>query len=254
MIIAITRDVSSSLARCELLFVPRKELNYQKARLQHRQYEDCLGDLGCFILRMPGASDLPDSAFVEDTCVVLDEVAIVARPGVQERRSETQLVSEILRRFRTVQSIEAPGTLDGGDVVRMGKKVFVGMSSRTNRAGVDQLETHLVPHGYTVNRVELAGCLHLKTAATPVMDGTLLVNRSWVAPAAFGGMRTIEVHPTEPFGANALLVDGTVIHSTAHPRTRERLEKNGIQVRSVEFSELEKAEAGVTCCCVLLNV
>lgn len=180
---------------------------------------------------------------------------VTFEPGADlMRRIETPLVSEILGRFRTVHSIAAPGTLDGGDVVRLGKKVFVGLSSRTNQAGVDQLETHLVPYGYTVNRVELAGCLHLKTAATPVLDDALLINQSWVAPAAFGGMRTIKVHPTEPFGANALLVQGTVIHSAAHPRTRERLEKNGIFVRSVEFSELEKAEAGVTSCCVLFNV
>jgi dimethylargininase len=253
MIIAITRDISPSFARCELLYLPRTKLDYSKARLQHRRYEDYLGDLGCVVLRLPVEPELPDSVFVEDTCVVLDDVAVVARPGPLSRRPETKPVSEILGRFRTVQSIEAPGTLDGGDVVRLGKKVFVGLSSRTNRAGIEQLETYLVPHGYTVNRVELAGCLHLKTAATPVTDDTLLVNRSWLPPDAFGGVRTIDVHPTEPFGANALLVHRTVIHSAAHPRTRERLEQSGVHVQSVEFSELEKAEAGVTCCCVLFH-
>ncbi|HWB14321.1 MAG TPA: arginine deiminase family protein [Pirellulales bacterium] len=252
-IVAVTRQPSASLARCELLHLPRREIDYAQARRQHSRYEDELSDLGCVLLRLPPAAELPDAVFVEDTCLVLDDLAIVARPGVPSRRPETEPLAGLLGAFRPVAFIEAPGTLDGGDVVRLGNRVFVGLSSRTNGAGLEQLAAHLVPRGYTVHPVSLNGCLHLKTALTAVSPDTLLVNRSWVAAEAFAAARTIDVHPDEPFGANALLVNGTVLHSASHPRTRERLEGSGIRVRPVEFSELEKAEAGVTCCCVLFD-
>jgi dimethylargininase len=254
MIVAITRQPCASLARCELLHLSRTEIDFHQARLQHQRYEDELSDLGCAILRMPSVAELPDAVFVEDACVLFDDLAIVARPGVPSRRSETAPVAELLRAFRPLRFIEAPGTVDGGDVVQLGNRIFVGLSSRTNRAGIEQLALHLVPLGYTVHPVALNGCLHLKTAATVVADGTLLVNRSWVADDAFALARTIDVHPSEPFGANALLVNGTLLYSASHPRTRERLQNSGVRVRPVQFSELEKAEAGVTCCCVLFHV
>jgi dimethylargininase len=253
MIVAITRKPCASLARCELLHLPRTEIDCSEAQLQHRRYEDALSDLGCIILRLQSAEELPDAVFVEDACVVFDDLAIVARPGVPSRRPETEPIAEILRPYRPVRFIDAPGTVDGGDVVQLGNNIFVGLSSRTNRAGIEQLAMHLVPLGYTVHPVALNGCLHLKTAATVVADDTLLVNRSWVAADAFALARTIDVHPTEPFGANALLVNGTLLYSASHPRTRERLQNSGVRVRPVQFSELEKAEAGVTCCCVLFH-
>jgi dimethylargininase len=253
VIVAMTRQPSASLARCELLHLPRTEIDYPRARLQHRRYEDELSDLGCVLLRLPSATELPDAVFVEDACVLFDDVAIVARPGVPSRRPETEPLASVLSAFRPVRFIEAPGTLDGGDIVRLGRRIFVGLSSRTNRAGLAQLAAHVVPLGYTTHPVALNGCLHLKTAVTAVGDDTLLVNPSWVAVDAFAPATTIDVHPAEPFGANALLVKGTVIHSASHPRTRERLESRGVRVRPVEFSEFEKAEAGVTCCCVLFD-
>jgi dimethylargininase len=254
MLIAITREVSPALEHCELTHLQRARIDLDAARAQHRRYEECLTALGCEVRRLPAEPELPDAVFVEDTCVVLDELAVVTRPGADSRKPETRSVAEALKPFRRLGFIHAPGTMDGGDVLRLGKNVFAGLSSRTNRAGIHQLRELLLPHGYTVHAVDFTGCLHLKTAVTPVGEATLLVNREWVDPGVFGDVAVIEVDPSEPYAANALLVGGTVVHPTAFPRTRTRLEGHGIRVETVDVSELAKAEAGVTCCCVLLDV
>jgi dimethylargininase len=142
--------------------------------------------------------------------------------------------------------------LDGGDVLRVGRRVFVGASTRTNRVGRAQLRALLEPLGYAVEDVPVRGCLHLKSAATEVGPDTILINPAWVDPAAFDGLVRVEIAPEEPFAANALRVGNTVIHPEAFPRTRERLGKQGIDVRAVDVSELAKAEGGVTCCALLV--
>jgi dimethylargininase len=149
--------------------------------------------------------------------------------------------------------IEPPGTLDGGDVLRVGRRVFVGASARTNREGRAQLRALVEPLGYAVEEVPVRGCLHLKSAATEVGPETLLLNPAWVDRAAFDGLSLIEIAPEEPFSANALRVGNAVIHAAAFPRTRERLGQHGIDVRVVDVSELAKAEGGVTCCALIIE-
>jgi dimethylargininase len=253
VLLALTREVSPNIGRCQLTHLPREPIDFARARMQHRQLEKSLADLGCEILRLPAAPELPDSVFVQDACVVFDELAVIARPGAETRRPETPAVADGLKQFRKVRFIEPPGTLDGGDVLCLGKRVFVGLSSRTNRAGIEQLRAFLTPHGYTLTPVSLTGCLHLQTAATPVAEKTILVNRSWIDPSVFGDVAFIEVDATEPMGANALLVDNTVVYPAAFPRTRKRLEEHGLRVKVLDVSELAKAEGGVTCCCVLFE-
>jgi dimethylargininase len=254
MLVAITREVSPSISRCELTCLPRKTIDVNLARRQHRQYEDCLARLGCAVQRLPAELELPDSVFVEDTCVVLDELAIIARPGADSRRRETQSIAEVLKPYRKLSFIEPPGTIDGGDVLSLGKSLFVGLSRRTNRAAIEQLLALLTPHAYTVKAANLTDCLHLKTAVTQVAAKTILVNRSWVEPSIFGDVAVIHVHPSEPWGANALLVHETVVYPAAYPETRKRLEKHGIRVDTVDVSELAKAEGGVTCCSVIFRI
>jgi dimethylargininase len=139
-------------------------------------------------------------------------------------------------------------------VLRVGTSLFVGLSQRTNEEGVRQLRRHLQPFGYEVTDLELTGCLHLKTAVTQVAEGTLLLNPEWVSRSAFSAFEQLEVDPAEPFAGNALLVDRAVIYAAAHVRTRERLDRHGIRVVTVEADELAKAEGGVTCCSVLVPV
>ena len=253
MLIAITRGVSLSIGRCELTHLPREPIDLERARAQHRRYEEALASLGCEIHRLPAEPTMPDSVFVEDTAVVLDELAIITRPGAASRRPETAAVAEALRPYRRLFRIEPPGTLDGGDVLRIGKMVFVGLSRRTDRAGIEQLRDLLDPFGYAVKGVRVKGCLHLKSAVTQVAEETLLINPAWVNAGAFGAMELIEVDPSEPFAANALLVGETAVYPAAYPRTVERLGAHGIRVRIIDISELAKAEGGVTCCSLIFD-
>ena len=253
MLKAITREISRSFAKCELTHLPREPIDLEVARRQHRDYERCLIDLGCDLTRLPEEPELPDSVFVEDPVVVLDEVAILARPGAEPRRLEVDSIAAALDRYRKLLEITDPGTLDGGDVLRVDKTLFVGTSTRTNLPAILQLTNLVLPFGYSVVPVHVSGCLHLKSGVTQVGEDTLLINREWVASNAFGNLRQIDVDPTEPQAANALYVGQSVIFPERFPRTRERLEKQGIDVRAVAASELAKAEGGLTCCALVFE-
>lgn len=253
MIIALTREVSPSFARCELTHLERVPIDAGRAAAEHREYERRLEALGCTVRRLPAEPELPDAVFVEDAAVVLDEVAVVARPGAASRRPETRTVAEALAAYRELRFIEEPGTLDGGDVLRCGRTLYVGRSSRTDPAGLERLRDLLAPFGYAVEGVEVRGCLHLKTAVTRVAEDAVLLNPRWVDPARFAGLRVVEVDPAEPAAANALWLEGGVIFPAAFERTRRRLEAAGARVEPVEVGEIAKAEGGVTCCSLIFT-
>ena len=205
------------------------------------------------MLSLPAEADLPDCVFVEDTAVVVDELAVITRPGAVSRRAETAAVAEVLAQRRPLVRIEAPGTLDGGDVLRVGRRVFVGLTGRTNEDGVAQLRGALAPFGYTVTVVAVEGCLHLKSAVTQVAPDTVLLNRAWVDSSTFAELETIDVDPAEPSAANTLMVDGAALVAAAYPRTAARLAKAGLLLVRLDMSELAKAEGALTCCSILLN-
>ncbi len=251
--IAVTRAVSSCLGQCELTHLDRQPILVERARRQHAAYEAVLRSCGCEVHRLPEAAGLPDAVFVEDTAVVLEEVAVVTRPGAVSRRPEVEAVAAVLARWRVVARLEAPATLDGGDVLRVGRRLWVGLSSRSDRAGVAQLAALLGPHGYGVQAVPMTGCLHLKTAVTAVDDERLLLNPAWVDPAAFSGLQAIAVDPAEPFAANALRIGARVVYPSAHPRTADRLADLGLDLVTVDVSELAKAEGAVTCCSLIVS-
>jgi len=253
MRIAITREVSPAIGQCELSHLERRSIDVDLARAQHRAYETCLADLGCEIHRIPAEPELPDAVFVEDAAVVLDELAVVTRPGTASRRPETRTVAEALTRHRELVHAIPRGHLDGGDVLAIDRTLFVGRSDRTDDEGARQLALVVTPHGYRVRRVAVSGCLHLKSAVTRVAERAILVQPEWVDPGAFDGLERVEVDPGEPFAANALLVEDTVVYPTAFARTRRRLQACGIRVRCVEVTELAKAEGGVTCCSLVFS-
>jgi dimethylargininase len=253
VVIAFTREVSPAIERCELTHLARVPIDLDRARAQHRAFERTLADLGCEVRRLPPAPDLPDAVFVQDAAFVFDEVAVLARPGAASRRAELESVAVALKEYRPLRSIEPPGTLDGGDVIRLGRDVYVGRTARTNEEGVRQLAAILGPSGYAVHPVPVAGCLHLQTAVTSVGEQVLLANRNWVDPGLFGAVEVIEVDPREPFAANALRVGAAVVYPTGFQATRARLAAHGVPVVTVDVSELARAEAGVTCCCLILN-
>ena len=251
--IALTREVSPRIAECQLTHVARTPIDPARARDEHEAYERTLRALGCEVRRIAAAPDLPDSVFVEDTAIVLDELAILCRPGTVSRRGETPAVGEALRSLRPLVAIVSPGTVDGGDVLRAGRRLFVGRSGRTNADGLTQLQRLAHSAGYEVIPVEFHGCLHLKSAAALVAPQLALVNPAFLRPEALAPLETMDVHPSEPMAANALLLGGEVVYAAEYPRTRERLEARGIRVRAVPAGELAKAEGGVTCCSIVVE-
>ena len=250
---AITREVSPVLAACELSFVSRRPIDVGRAQAQHDAYCAALEAIGCEVIRLPAEPSLPDSVFVEDVALAFDEVAVATRPGAESRRDEGHAVLKVLGSVRRILRIEAPGTLDGGDVLRIGKRVFVGISARSNAAGREQLREFLAPFGYTVEGVATRDCLHLKSAVTQVDEDTVLVNPAWVDVAPFAAYRMIEVDPAEEHAANAVRIGDALVYPDCFPRTQERLHAAGIQVVTVDVSELQKAEGAVTCCAVVFR-
>jgi dimethylargininase len=253
MRIALTRDVSPAIARCELSHLERVPIDYDRALAQHAEYEELLMELGCRVHRLPADDTMPDAVFIEDTAVVVDELAVITRPGAPSRRGETAAVRSALAAHRPVASLEGSATLDGGDVLRLGRALYVGVSERTNREGIAQLARHLAPFEYRVLPVVTRNCLHLKTAATAAGPGIVIVNPDWVDGEVFGSAELVEVDPGEPFAANVLRVGGSTVCAAAYPRTLRRLEAAGVAIRTVDMSEFAKAEGGVTCCSVILD-
>lgn len=253
MPMAITREVSASLGGCELSFVPRLPIDVNRASAQHLAYRQALQTLGCEVVLLPAEPGLPDAVFVEDVAVVLDEVAVMTRPGAASRRAESASVAAALTRFRPLRTIVAPGTLDGGDVLRIGRQLFVGVAARSNAEGVAQLASLLQEFGYGVQGVPTRGCLHLKSAVTPLGDDLVLLQPAWVDPAAFAQFRVIEVDPAEPHAANVLCIGDGVLMPACFPRTRQRLLDAGVAVTTVDVSELQKAEGAVTCCSLVFD-
>ncbi len=250
---AITRGVSPALNRCELGYLSRQEIDIAKAVRQHQAYEECLRELGATVISLPAEPDLPDSMFVEDPAVVVAETAILTRMGAESRRAETESLAAVLARFRPLRHMREPATLEGGDVLRAGSTLYAGLSRRSNPAGVEQLANELSSFGYTVKAVPVHGCLHLKSACSYLGEQTLLANRNWIDPGAFGGLRIVDVPPQEPHAANVLAVGGTVLVAKSFPFTAALIERLGWKVRTLDISELMKAEAGLTCSSILLE-
>jgi dimethylargininase len=254
MLTAITRAVSPGIVNCELTFVARQSIELAKAEEQHRAYEQLLEKRGARVISLPAEPALPDSMFVEDPAIVLDELAIILPLGTASRRPEATSIAQALGQFRKLACVDLPGHVEGGDVLRVGRRLFAGLSSRTNAEGIRQLASILAPYGYEVVSVAVTGCLHLKSAVTYVGRNTLLANRAWFDAKPFSGFEWIEVAREEPHAANALLIGGTVIFPASFPRTREQLEARGFHVTPLDISELQKAESGLTCSSLLFDV
>jgi dimethylargininase len=242
--LAITRAVSPRIAQCELTFLQRRPIDAARAAAQHDVYERLLEARGCTIVHVADVPEMPDGVFVEDAAIVMDDIAIITRPGMASRRGETESVAEVLGRYRPLRRIAAPATLDGGDVLVLDQKMYAGLSQRTNMAAVQQLDA--IP-------VRFQNCLHLKSAVTVIGEKTLLLNPNWIDPKQFRGFQVLHVHPSEPFAANALRIGDTILYSASYPRTRRALEMRGFHIEQVDVSELEKAEAGVTCCSLIFD-
>lgn len=255
MQLAVTRQVSPSIVDCELTYLTREPIDVARARRQHAQYEAALRDLGVAVLSLPEEPDLPDSVFVEDTALVLNECAIILRPGAASRRAETESIARILAPFRKLLHIQAPARVDGGDILRVRQHIYVGLTRRSDTNSIEQMQEMLVPFGYDVRPVQVTGCLHLKSAVTEAAQDVLLLNPNWVDRGAFEGVKIVEIDPSEPHAANVLRINETAIYDgAAFPRTRARLDLLGIRIVVLEADELAKAEGALTCCSLILSI
>jgi dimethylargininase len=251
--LALTREVSASLPRCELSHLAREPIDMERAREQHQGYRRALAEAGAEVIALPAEDRYPDAVFVEDGAVVTDEVAVITRPGAASRRGEVESLAWALADHRPLVRLEAPATLDGGDVLRLGRRVFVGRTPRTNAEGFAALRAALAPFGYELRSVEPSGCLHLKSAVAAVADDALLVNPRWVDPESFPGPEILLVPEEEPAAANLLRVGETLLVSDAYPRTLDLLARRGFNPRAVAVSEFHKAEGGLTCMSILFR-
>lgn len=245
--IALVRAVSPRLGDCELTHVVRRPIDVTLARAQHTGYVAALRGAGARIGELPPLPEAADGVFVEDTAIVLDELALVLRPGVASRRVETPSVAQALAAHRPVYEVSGDARIEGGDVLRIGRTLYVGQSGRTDARGVAELIRLTQPFGYTVRPVTVRGCLHLKTACTFAPPNVVVLNPAWVDAGVFRDFTVIAVAAEEPFGANTLTVGTVTLVSAASPQTERRLQGAGVVTRRLELAELEKAEAGLTC-------
>jgi dimethylargininase len=253
MLTAITRAVSASLAQCELSFIERKPIDLEKARAQHHAYEALLAKLGANVVSLPEERDLPDSMFVEDPAIVLDEVAVICTLGAESRRKEAVSLAASLERYRKLAYIKLPGTLEGGDVLCIGRKLFAGLTQRTNAEGIRQLAVIGSQYGYDLTAIPVTRCLHLKSAVTWLGKNVLLANRECFQWKRFEGFDWVDVDPAEPHAANALAIGDVIVFPASFPKTRARIEAKSFRVESLDISELQKAESGLTCSSLLFD-
>ena len=246
-IIAVTNAPSPLLPQCELTHVERTAIDYAVAVRQHDGYQAMLRACGAEVDALRVNAGHPDGVFIEDTAIVLDEVAVLTSMGTPSRRGEPDGVEPALRKYRAVERIGLPATIEGGDVVRVGRTLLIGQSSRTNSGGAAALEQIAGRYGYSAIRVPVTGCLHLKSACTALPDGRLLVNPDWIDPGPLAAFRKVVVPPEEPSAADVALVGDVVCMAAEHPRTAGLVESLGFTVRTTPLSEFAKAEGAVTC-------
>jgi dimethylargininase len=285
--VALVHPPSHNMDACQRTFVPQVSIDLACALAQHKAYCNVLADCGCEVIETNVNAGMPDCAFIEDTAIVLDELAILGSMGAASRRSEPAGVEPVLRKllkngtgseqsvrklgknggvsvpvpvfqhavsaFRPLEHLPPHATLEGGDVLRVGRRLLVGQSRRSNRAGIDALAEIAGRYGYQVTGVPVRDCLHLKTACTALPDGRLLVNPAWIDERAVAEFQILHVPEAEPWAANVMPIGKTVVMSAASRRTADLVDILGFAAQLVDLSEFAKAEGGVTCLALLIG-
>ncbi|HVX40814.1 MAG TPA: arginine deiminase family protein [Gemmatimonadaceae bacterium] len=246
-LLALTNRPSPHMQHGERTYVPASRVDYAVALAQHAGYRDALRSCGAEVIALEVNDDMPDGVFVEDTALVLDEIAVMMSMGAPSRRDEPPAIEAALRAHRPIARVSLPATIDGGDVVRAGRALYVGASARTDAAGIASLREIVAPYGYRVTAVPVRGCLHLKTACSALPDGRFLVNRAWIDAAPLPAAKLLDVPATEPWAGDVLVIGDRVIASDAFPDTARLLVDEGFATVPVSVTEFAKVEGGVTC-------
>lgn len=221
--------------------------SYELIVKQHQAYVETLRSLGLEVIVLEAQPDYADAYFVEDTAVVTPDVAVITIPGAEARRGEQDTIEPVLARYRKTVRIQAPGTVDGGDVLMVGTHFFVGISERTNQEGAEQLGHILEEYGNTWTAVPVASGLHLKSGVNYVGQNTLLLTQEFAACDEFNGYEKIVLDEAEEYAANTLLVNDCLITPQGFPDTRKKIKDLGLAIIELEVSEVRKMDGGLTC-------
>ena len=249
--IALTHAPSLQMGQCLLTYLDRQPIDYELAQAQHRAFCQMLRRAGVRVRTLQTHVRSPDAVFIEDTAIVLDEIAILTSPGKATRRRELAAVERALADLHIIRRIEPPAMIEGGDVLRIRRELLVGLSSRTNSTGVTRLAQIVQPCGYRVIPIPIDHCLHLKTACTALNDHTLLVNPDWIDTAKLTRFKLLSVPADEPWGANVIRLNNRIWLPAAHRQTAAKLRQAGYQTQLLELSEFAKAEGGISCLSLL---
>ncbi len=251
--LALVHVPSPALDAGQRTYVNRASVDADAAARQHRNYVQSLSAAGAKVVSLDVNADEPDGVFIEDVAIILGEVAVLTTMGTTARQAEPARVRSTLEQHRQVQAIEQPARIEGGDVLRVGRQLIVGLSKRTDDAGLEALSDIAKPLGYSITPVPVKECLHLKTACTALPDGRLLVNPNWIDTDAISAFQHVWIPPEEPWGANTLPLGNTVVLPTAHVETAELIQNLGFPVQQVDISEFAKVEGGVTCLSLIIG-
>jgi dimethylargininase len=254
MAIAFTHEVSPNIAKGEVTFIERNPINYELALQQHNAYCQAIENCGVCVQRLAVNLAFPDSCFIEDNAIVVDEVAIVTSMGSSSRQDEPKAIAPELAKYKEIVRLELPAKIEGGDVLRIGKKLYVGISGRTNIKGANELAGILKPWNYEVTPVKFKDCLHLKTACTAIDEQTLLINPQWIVPETFSEYKLLFVPEDECWAANTLRVKDTIFLQDRFPKTHELVKKHHESIKILDISEFQKVEAGLSCLSIIFDM
>lgn len=253
MIKAFVNYPSPRLAECQLTYMDRIPIDPILALEQHKAYVKALEKMGVDVEILQINEQCPDGVFVEDPVIVLDEIAIITSMGNPARRGEIPAIKEYVSGIRPIREVHSPAKLEGGDILRIGKRIFIGLSSRTDLAGIEALKNITNHYDYEIVPVRVTGSLHLKTAVTALDDHTVLINPLWLDTSLFKDFQLVPVPTEEPWGANILRLPQGLIANVAYPGTCHLIASLGYHLETVDISEFGKAEAGLTCMSVVYN-
>ena len=222
--------------------------DYEKLLQQHQEYCKTLESCGIHLIRLPPLDEFPDSCFVEDSAVVNKELAVITRSGAFSRRGESEHIAPIINEyFKVVKKIISPGTLDGGDILQIGKKYFVGLSKRTNIEGATQFQKFQEEVGFTVSLITMRDVLHLKTGINALDNNVVLTAGEFINSMSFTEFDKIIIPPSESYAANCLNINGTTIVPAGFPQSLQKIRDLGYITKEVEMSEFQKLDGGLSC-------